>query len=600
MRLGFASPGVGKASGGGPGSGDFPAQGRAATRRSGAFRRKGVGLASEIVTERGPGVPGIGLREDTTEEADGAAAATPFTLSLDGALRLSDREGRALALGGARGRAVLALLALAPGHAQPRRLIASMLWSQLELRQALARLRDVLHELRTRLEAQGCAPLLGDATEIRLCPATIAVRPPAAPTGPLLPELRGIDPQLDRWLAEAGGGEPAPAEGAPPAAPAAPAETALALALRLLGGAGGGALEGEVNDALIAALSRLRSITLVLDAGDGAAPRGDVVLAGNLRQAADGPRASLRLTDAASGQILWAEVLAPDAEGSGDFAADVAAVTSACLEQHLLLLEAERASRSDAAAGGLMLRAVLDLYRLQRDGFERAGRLLKAAVKAAPDLAAAHGWLAYWHILGVGQGWAESERGALVEAAQAAERAVTLDPRDARGLAVSGHVRAFLHHEVPEAVALCRRAMEINPNLPAVLTFAGMAQAYAGELDAARGLLRRALWLLPRNPHAFFTEAGLATVEMLRGEHQAAVEIARAALQLQPRFTAALRAQIAALGHLGRVEEARPLIRELLALDPRFTLARFRTAIPYRRREQLDHFVRGLKLAGLG
>ncbi len=56
----------------------------------------------------------------------------------------------------------------------------------------------------------------------------------------------------------------------------------------------------------------------------------------------------------------------------------------------------------------------------------------------------------------------------------------------------------------------------------------------------------------------------LATVEMLLGNHEAAAEMARAVLQMQPRFTAALRAQIAALGHLGRAEEARAQVRALL------------------------------------
>jgi len=573
-----------------------------------ARRRKSVGAP---LRGRGLALLRTELQHSAATSVAGEAVAAPFVLSVNGALRLCATDGRALSLGGARGRAVLALLALAPDHAQPRRLIASMLWSSLELRQALARLRDVLHDLRISLEAQGCAALAGDAIAIRLCPDTVAVRLSGTPrsgtprSGPLLPELLGIDPQLDRWLAETCGEDAAPEVRTPrgPAEPA-PAEAALSLVIRPLVGFGlpaPGATEGEVTDALIAALSRLRSISLIVDGGSGPTTRGDFLLTGNLRLMGDGLRAAFRLTDTASGQIVWAEVLAPDAGGSGDFAADVAAVACACLEQRLLLLEAERASLPGAASGprGLMLRAVLELYRLQRDGFERAGKLLRAAVTAAPDLAAAHGWLAYWHILAVGQGWAESERRALMEAAQAAERAVTLDPRDARGLAVSGHVRAFLHHEVPEAVALCGRAMEINPYLPAVLTFAGMAQAYAGELETARGHLRRALWLLPRNPHAFFTEAGLATVEMLRGEHALAIEIARGALQLQPRFTAALRAQIAALGHLGREEEARPLIRDLLTLDPRFTLARFRAAIPYRKREHLDHFVRGLRLAGL-
>lgn len=532
----------------------------------------------------------------------------PFALSLEGRLSLKGPGGRVLSVGGVRARAVLALLALSPSLAQPRRLVASLLWSGLDLRQALTRLRDVLHELRGRLEAQGCAALEGDATEIRLRPDLVAVRLPPPGTGaPLLPELAGIDPQLDRWLAQQAA---RPGEAAASAAPAAPlavagiAEPVLSLVIRPIAGTGApeaAGLDGAVTDALIAALSRHRSLSVRLEPGAGPAVKGDVLLSGSLRVTAEGPRAALHLCDAATGEVIWAELLSPEAGGSGDFAGDVAAVASACLEERLLLREAERASLPDAPPGPrtLMLRAVRELYRLQRERFEEAGRLLRAAVEGAPDFAAAHGWLAYWHVLAIGQGWAANEGLALREAAEAAERAVTLDPRDARGLAVSGHVRAFLHHEVPEAVALCRRALEVNPNLPAVLSFAGMAHAYAGDLETARAHLRRALWLLPRTPHAFFTEAGLATVEMLRGEHARAVEIARAALLIQPRFTAALRAQIAALGHLGRIEEARPLIRSLLALDPRFTLARFRRAIPYQRREHLDHFVRGLKLAGL-
>lgn len=560
----------------------------------------GVGIASERGAGRGADLSETARCDEVAEPLAGSASDRPFTLSLDGALRLHAPDGQALPLGGPRGRAVLALIALAPGQAQPRRLLASLLWGGLELRVALARLRDVLHELRGHLEALGCDALAADATEIRLRPGVLRLSLPRMPQqGPLLPELLGIDPQLDRWLAEAGG-RAAPAPAAAPEAP--PPEPRLSLLLRPIASFGlaePAALEGAVADALVLALSRLRSIALLVEAGP--ATRVDYALSGTLRPLGGQPQAALRLTDAATGEIVWSELFAPDPEGSGDFAADVAAVASACLEQQLLLLEAERANRAGAPAGprALMLRATLELYRLQRDGFDRAGQLLKAAVKADPDLAAAHGWLAYWQVLAVGQGWAGNDRRALAEAAQAAERAVTLDPRDARGLAVSGHVRAFLHHEVPEAVALCGRALEINPNLPMAHAFAGMAQAYAGELELARAHLRRALWLLPRNPHAFFTEAGLATVEMLRGEHARAVGIARAALQLQPRFTAALRAQIAALGHLGRVEEARPLIRELLALDPRFTVARFRAAIPYRQREQLDHFVRGLKLAGL-
>jgi tetratricopeptide (TPR) repeat protein len=300
--------------------------------------------------------------------------------------------------------------------------------------------------------------------------------------------------------------------------------------------------------------------------------------------------------------VLWSAILAPQEVTHAAFAAEVAAMACARLEHELLLLEAERAAARPLAEAGALeaaLRAVPEIFRLERAGFERAGRLLAIAVRRDPRLAFAQAWLAYWNILRVGQGWATRPGEALAAAAAAAEQAVLLDPRDARALAVAGHVRGYLHHQVPEALALTRQAIEINPALPAAWTFSGMAHAYAGELETARRHLKRALALLPRNPHAFFTEAGLATVEMLLGNHEAAIAIARGVLQIQPRFTATHRAMIASLGHLGRTEEAAPLVRALLALDPGFTLQRFRAASPYVRRRDLDHFLRGLRAGGV-
>ena len=40
-----------------------------------------------------------------------------------------------------------------------------------------------------------------------------------------------------------------------------------------------------------------------------------------------------------------------------------------------------------------------------------------------------------------------------------------LDPFDARGLTIAGHVRAFLHRRLREAIALHERALSLNPNL---------------------------------------------------------------------------------------------------------------------------------------
>ena len=514
---------------------------------------------------------------------------------------MASRDGASLLPGGAKPRALLALLGLAPDHRMPRRLLAGLLWSGAAQAQGLARLRDVLHDLRAT-SAGGC--LGADAAAIWLAPSVRVEHPPRPAGWPLLPELRGIDPALDDWLARAEPGAAEPQgmpEEAPRPGPRRPG--VLVTPIASLAGPRTGGLEVAATDAIVAALSALRSVAVLVEVPGRPPASADYIVGGNIHMVGGRAELALRLVDAAGGgAVLWSAILSPQEATPGAFAAEVAAMACARLEHELLLLEAERAAARPLAEAGALdaaLRAVPEIFRLERAGFERAGRLLAIAVRRDPRLAFAQAWLAYWNILLVGQGWAPRPGEALAAAAAAAGQAVLLDPRDARALAVAGHVRGYLHHQVPEALALTRQAIEINPALPAAWSFSGMAHAYGGELETARRHLKRALALLPRNPHAFFTEAGLATVEMLLGNHEAAIAIARGVLQIQPRFTATHRAMIAALGHLGRAEEAAPLVRALLALDPGFTLQRFRAASPYVRRRDLDHFLRGLRAGGV-
>ena len=92
-------------------------------------------------------------------------------------------------------------------------------------------------------------------------------------------------------------------------------------------------------------------------------------------------------------------------------------------------------------------------------------RVRKCRILLKPDYAAAHAWYAYWHAFLVGQDWAENPHEIMARSGELAERAIVLDPFDARALTIAGHVRAFLHHSLREAAALHDRALELNPNL---------------------------------------------------------------------------------------------------------------------------------------
>jgi hypothetical protein len=55
----------------------------------------------------------------------------------------------------------------------------------------------------------------------------------------------------------------------------------------------------------------------------------------------------------------------------------------------------------------------------------------------------------------------------------------------------------------------------------------------------------------------------------------------------------------ASLAHLGRLDEARAHTRRLLERFPNFSISHWAEVPPYRDRRTLEHFMDGLRLAGL-
>ena len=69
--------------------------------------------------------------------------------------------------------------------------------------------------------------------------------------------------------------------------------------------------------------------------------------------------------------------------------------------------------------------------------------------------------------------------------------------------------------------------------------------------------------------------------------------------KVAPNFVNGYKPLIASLGHLGRVEEAKPYVDKLLALEPNFSLERFAKVYPIKYESDREHYVRGLRLAGI-
>ena len=251
-----------------------------------------------------------------------------------------------------------------------------------------------------------------------------------------------------------------------------------------------------------------------------------------------------------------------------------------------------------SAAHHLVLTAIQGIFRLDKAKFLCARSCLAEAIDLDPNYASAYAWLAYWSIMAVGQGWVRDPKDVTTLAGVSAERAVQLDPTDARAWSIAGHVKGYFLHDVPGALEFHARAIELNPNLPIAWTFSSASKMYNGEhLTAIRhATISRSI--SPRDPHIFIAENVLTNAHFFRGDLENAAVFADILLNRSPGHASGLKIQLAILGHLGRRDEAARCLDTLRAIDPDVSVAKIVARVPLQRRDR-EFYMAGLRLGGV-
>lgn len=132
--------------------------------------------------------------------------------------------------------------------------------------------------------------------------------------------------------------------------------------------------------------------------------------------------------------------------------------------------------------------------------------------------------------------------------------------------ALVGSARALADEDPPQAAAIAKRALEINPSSVAVHVFMAGQAADAGRRDEARASLQKALDVNPSSLEARAVLAALAYVEDRQGDFEA--EVART-LAIAPGYGEVYRVAGELTAHSYRFDEAVVLARRALALDRR-------------------------------
>jgi DNA-binding SARP family transcriptional activator/TolB-like protein len=308
---------------------------------------------------------------------------------------------------------------------------------------------------------------------------------------------------------------------------------------------------------------------------------------------------SVRLLDVTQeARPVWSDRFELTADSLGQLNQLITAPVVARIDPVIFFIEGQTPEQRSGATG-LVLRAVSLMQGLEHTSYEEAGRLLRRAMEADPKNAKALAWSAYWQVWYVGQGWAQDPAGAVATAEELAVRAIRIDPEDAEALGIYAHICAFLNKDFESAVYYFDRALKLNPNLAFVWSLSAATYCYIGQPDVALQRLDRARELAPFDPYFRFLENMYTVAYTFKGDYEKAVSIGRRVVRANPEFSNGYKPLIASLGHLGRRDEAAPLVEKLLSLEPNFTVERFGKVYPISRPEDRERYMLGLALAGV-
>ena len=186
-----------------------------------------------------------------------------------------------------------------------------------------------------------------------------------------------------------------------------------------------------------------------------------------------------------------------------------------------------------------------------------------------------------------------------MEALRLAHAALAASSDDWEAATFAATVISSMGGSIETALSASQRALTLNPNGYLALMHNGWIQCIAGNPAAAINPFTRALRLSPRDPFSGFCEAGLGLAYRDLGRPQEALVWAHRAIMSLPLLASGYRTAAVALVDLGRIDDAKERIAQLLKARPQDNIRPYFVRRHNRNETTAESWIAALRIAGL-